>query len=168
MRRYETIVILRPSLGEADTQAVIDRATGIIESFEGSIIKIDKWGLKKLAYLIKKEAQGYYVHILYAGLPAGVEEMERVFRIDDKVMKFLTVKLQDVYTPLPEDAVAESDSPAATEAATAEPTEKTAKEAPAEEAPAEEAPAEEAPAEESPAEEAPAEEAPAEAEKTEE
>jgi len=115
MRRYETIVILRPSLGEADTQAVIDRATGIIEDFDGSIIKIDKWGLKKLAYLIKKETQGYYLYILYAGLPAGVDEMERVFRIDDNVMKFLTVKLQDVYTPLPEDETIEA------EEATAEP-----------------------------------------------
>ena len=132
MRRYETIVILRPSLGEADSQAVIDRATEIIKNFEGSIIKIDKWGLKKLAYLIKKETQGYYVHIVYAGLPAGVEEMERVFRIDDKVMKFLTVKLQDVYTPLPEDTAAETDSSVSAE--TAEP----AKEAPVEEAPAEE------------------------------
>ncbi len=103
MRRYETIVILKPTLGEEENQAVIDRATGIIEDFKGSILKIDKWGLKKLAYLIKKESQGYYVYILYAGMPAGVDEMERVFRIDDRVMKFLTVKLQDVYTPLPED-----------------------------------------------------------------
>ena len=103
MRRYETIVILKPTLGEEDNQAVIDRATGIIEEFKGSVIKIDKWGLKKLAYLIRKESQGYYVYILYAGMPAGVDEMERVFRIDDRVMKFLTVKLQDVYTPLPED-----------------------------------------------------------------
>lgn len=103
MRRYETIVILKPSLSEAENQAIIDRATKIIESFEGSIIKIDKWGLKKLAYPIQKESQGYYLYVQYAGLPAGVDEMERVFRIDDKVVKYLTVKLQDVYTPLPED-----------------------------------------------------------------
>ena len=158
MRRYETIVILRPSLGEADTQAVIDRATGIIESFEGSIIKIDKWGLKKLAYLIKKESQGFYVHILYAGLPAGVDEMERVFRIDDNVMKFLTVKLQDVYTPLPEDVAAETESSTPTETATAEPTE-TATEADSPAATETAEPAEEA---------APVEEAPAESEKGEE
>ena len=103
MRRYETIVILKPTLGEEENQAVIDRTTGIIEDFTGSIIKIDKWGLKKLAYLIKKETQGYYIYMVYAGMPAGVDEMERVFRIDDRVMKFLTVKLQDVYIPLPED-----------------------------------------------------------------
>jgi small subunit ribosomal protein S6 len=116
MRRYETIVILRPSLGEADNQAVIDRAISTIEDFDGSVIKTDKWGLKKLAYLIKKENQGYYVYIQYAGLPAGVDEMERVFRIDDKVMKYMTVKLQEVFTPLPEDEAVETEE-AATEVA---------------------------------------------------
>ena len=136
MRRYETIVILKPSLGEAENQEVIDRAVGIIESFDGKIIKIDKWGLKKLAYLIKKENQGFYVHILYAGLPAGVDEMERVFRIDDNVMKFLTVKLQDVYTPLPEDEAVNTDTsePIETEKSVEE---KTGKEEAVEEIPVE-------------------------------
>ena len=159
MRRYETIVILKPSLGEEENQAVIDRTTGIIEDFTGSVIKIDKWGLKKLAYLIKKESQGYYLYIVYAGMPAGVDEMERVFRIDDRVMKFLTVKLQEVYTPLPEDI--EEEKPV--EAAAAEETPKTSK--PVVEEVAAETPAEEAPktaeavveevAAETPAEEAP-------------
>jgi len=118
MRRYETIVILKPSLGEAENQAIIDRATGTIEEFDGSIVKIDKWGLRKTAYPIMKEIQGYYVYILYAGLPAAVDEMERVFRIDDNVMKYLTVKLQDVFKALPEDEPAqapESEPEASTE-----------------------------------------------------
>ena len=99
MRRYETIVILRPSLGEADSQAVIDRATEIIKNFEGSIIKIDKWGLKKLAYLIKKEAQGYYVYIDYAAVPSAVAEIERIFKIDDRLLKYMTLKLADSCDP---------------------------------------------------------------------
>jgi small subunit ribosomal protein S6 len=132
MRRYETIVILRPSLGEADNQAIIDRAIGTIEDFDGSVIKTDKWGLKKLAYPIKKEAQGYYVYIQYAGLPAGVDEMERVFRIDDKVMKYMTVKLQDVFTPLPEDEAVETEEAAAEPAAETAETEEDAAEPAAE------------------------------------
>jgi small subunit ribosomal protein S6 len=103
MRRYETIVILKPSLGEAENQTIIDRTTGTIAEFGGSIVKIDKWGLRKTAYPINKETQGYYVYLQYAGMPAGVDEMERVFRIDDSVLKFLTVKLQDVFAALPED-----------------------------------------------------------------
>ncbi len=120
MRRYETIVILKPSLGEAENQAITDRAVEIIEQFDGSIVRIDNWGLRKTAYPIDKETQGYYVYLQYAGLPAAVFEMERVFRIDEKVMKYLTVKLQDVFTALPEDEVVEeteSESEAAPEAA---------------------------------------------------
>lgn len=103
MRRYETITILKPNLAEADIQAIIDRTTSIIEGFAGSMIKLDRWGIKKLAYPIDKEQQGYYLYHQYAGTPEAVNELERIYRIDDRVMKFLTVKLQDVYSPLPED-----------------------------------------------------------------
>lgn len=106
MRRYETIAILKPSLAEDDLKAVIDRSTSIIEGFTGSMIKLDRWGLKKLAYPIGKELQGYYLYLQYAGTPEAVNELERIYRIDDRVIKFLTVKLQDVYSALPEDVAA--------------------------------------------------------------
>ena len=99
MRRYETIFIVRPNVAEDEIDAVINKTSSIIEGDGGSIIKIDKWGLKKLAYLIKKETQGYYVHIDYAAIPASVSELERIFRIDDKVLKYLTVKLDDSCDP---------------------------------------------------------------------
>ena len=98
MRRYETIVILRPGLSEDEVSAVIDKATETITSFDGSIVENDKWGLKKLAYPIKKEPQGYYVYLEYAGVPAAVDEMERLFRIDDRVLKYLTIKTQDIFS----------------------------------------------------------------------
>ena len=99
MRRYETIFIVRPNVAEDEIEAVINKTSSIIEGDGGTIIGIDKWGLKKLAYLIKKEAQGYYVHIDYAAIPASVSELERIFRIDDKVLKYLTVKLDNSCDP---------------------------------------------------------------------
>ncbi len=99
MRRYETIFIIRPNVAEDEIEAVISKTNSIIEGDGGTIIKIDKWGLKKLAYLIKKESQGYYVYIDYGAIPASVTEMERIFRIDDKVLKYLTVKLDDSCDP---------------------------------------------------------------------
>jgi small subunit ribosomal protein S6 len=99
MRRYETIFIVRPNIAEDEIDAVISRTSSIIEGDGGTIINIDKWGLKKLAYLIKKESQGYYVYVNYAGIPASVSEAERIFRIDDKVLKYLTVKLADSCDP---------------------------------------------------------------------
>lgn len=99
MRRYETIVIVRPGAGDTEFSAVSDKVTGTIEGFGGSIVRTDRWGLKKLAYPIKKENQGDFLYVEYAGLPDGVKEMERLIRIDDRVLKFMTVKTQDVFTP---------------------------------------------------------------------
>jgi small subunit ribosomal protein S6 len=99
MRRYETIFIVRPNVTEDEVEAVINKTSSIIEGDGGTIFRIDKWGLKKLAYLIKKENQGYYVYVDYASIPASVSEMERIFRIDDKVLKYLTVKLDDSCDP---------------------------------------------------------------------
>jgi len=99
MRRYETIVIVRPGAGETEFSSLSDKVTGTIESFGGLIVRTDRWGLKKLAYPIKKEAQGDFLYIEYAGLPDGVKEMERLIRIDDRVLKFMTVKTQDVFIP---------------------------------------------------------------------
>jgi small subunit ribosomal protein S6 len=99
MRRYETIFIARPNAAEDELEAIAAKTSAIIEGDGGSILRIDKWGLKKLAYLIKKESQGYYVFIDYAGIPASVAEIERVYRIDDRILKYLTVKIADTCDP---------------------------------------------------------------------
>ena len=95
MRRYETIYILRPTLSEDEVTEVIEKTNAILCTGEGQIIAIDRWGLRKLAYLIKKESNGYYVFCDHGTDPANVTEMERIFRIDDAVMKYMTVKVAD-------------------------------------------------------------------------
>ena len=92
MRRYETIFILRPNVGEDEINRVVESTSQIILDEKGTIIEMDKWGIKKLAYLIKKESLGYYVYCDYAGTPAAVAEIERKFRIDDTVLKYMTIK----------------------------------------------------------------------------
>jgi small subunit ribosomal protein S6 len=95
MRRYETIFILRPSAGEEEISKIINNTNQIITDEQGSIIEMNRWGMKKLAYLIKKESLGYYVFCDFAGTPAAVAEIERKFRIDDLVLKYLTIKTAD-------------------------------------------------------------------------
>ena len=99
MRRYETIFIVRPNVAEDEIEAIAAKTTSIIEGDGGTILRIDKWGLKKLAYLIKKESQGYYVFVDYAGIPASVAEIERIYRIDDRILKYLTVKIAEACNP---------------------------------------------------------------------
>ncbi len=98
MRRYETIFILRPNVGEDEINRVVESTTNIILDDKGSIIELNKWGMKKLAYLIKKESLGYYVYCDYAGTPAAVAEIERKFRIDDAVLKYMTIKTAKAIT----------------------------------------------------------------------
>lgn len=120
MRHYETIVIIRPNTGEADVAAKIDKVSGIINRFGGSVVKADNWGLKKLAYLINKEQQGIYVYFEYASVPETIAELERQLRIDDSILKYLTVKIQDVYQPaepaVEETAAEPAEAPAETPA----------------------------------------------------
>ena len=95
MRRYEQVCILRPSLSEDEINRVIDNTTQLIQDDEGSVIFLNKWGMRKLAYPIKKELQGYYVLCDFAASSTVVSEIERKFRIDDAVLKYLTVKISD-------------------------------------------------------------------------
>ena len=98
MRRYETVFIIRPSQSEDEINTIIENTKKIILDEKGSIISLSRWGLKKLAYTIKKESPGQYVFCDFAGTPAAVSEIERKFRIDDAVLKYLTIKTVDSIT----------------------------------------------------------------------
>jgi small subunit ribosomal protein S6 len=93
MRRYETTVIVDPDLSEEDRTALFDRVKEIIVQQQGILIEEDFWGTKKLAYEIRKKPRGYYARYDYCGLGPLVSELERFFRIDDRLMKYLTVLL---------------------------------------------------------------------------
>ena len=95
MRRYEQIYILRPNLSEDEITTLVENTNKIITDEAGSIISNVKWGMKKLAYPIEKELQGYYVFCDFATTPSAVAEVERKFRIDDSVLKYLSIKLAD-------------------------------------------------------------------------
>jgi small subunit ribosomal protein S6 len=95
MRRYEQVFILRPSLSEEEITRIIENSGQLIEQDGGTIIFLNKWGMRKLAYPIKKEVQGYYVLCDFAASPDVVSEIERKYRIDDAVLKYMTVKVAD-------------------------------------------------------------------------
>lgn len=98
MRRYETVFIIRPGQSEDEINTIVENSKKIILDEKGSIINLSRWGLKKLAYTIKKETQGQYVYCDFATTPAAVSELERKFRIDDAVLKYLTIKIADSIT----------------------------------------------------------------------
>jgi small subunit ribosomal protein S6 len=95
MKRYETIVIIDPDLSKDAETPIFERLNDLIPQYNGFLIETDDWGTKKLAYDIKKKNRGHYVRLDYCGDGALIQEMERFFRIDDKVMKFMTVLLDE-------------------------------------------------------------------------
>ena len=95
MRHYETTYILRPSLGEEQFTEIIERTADLVKNDSGTVIDLSRWGLKQLAYEIKKESQGYYVCMNFAAPGSAIKEIERIFGIDDRVLRYLTIKLAD-------------------------------------------------------------------------
>ncbi|MFH1102392.1 MAG: 30S ribosomal protein S6 [Pseudomonadota bacterium] len=91
MRRYETVVIANPDVPEEERKVLLDRLEGIISQKEGMLIHLDQWGMKHLAYEINKKVKGFYLCMDYLGTGALVDEIERFSRIDDRVLKFMTI-----------------------------------------------------------------------------
>jgi small subunit ribosomal protein S6 len=143
MRRYETIVIVDADVSENDRVALLSRIQEIIPQQEGVLIKEDLWGIKKLAYEIKRKPRGYYARYDYCGMGPLVDELERFFRIDDRVLKYLTVLLDsdaDVEKIQAELVAAETDSDAEVTAEQSQPAADDAPPANQESQPATEAP----------------------------
>ncbi len=95
MKRYETLFIVQVDLPEDELNGTIERYKTIVTVLKGTIIKIEKWGKRKLAYEIKKQTNGFYVLIDYVGKRTVIEELERNFKIDDKILKFMTIMKDD-------------------------------------------------------------------------
>jgi small subunit ribosomal protein S6 len=95
MRRYETFVIFDPDLSEDQRAPIVDRIKETITKQDGFLVEIDDWGSRKLAYEIKKKFRGYYSRLDYCGGGPLVNELERFFRIDDRVLKYMTVQLEE-------------------------------------------------------------------------
>ena len=91
MRRYETFVIVDPDISQEQREPVVARVKELIVQQDGFLVFEDVWGDRKLAYEIKKKERGYYIRFDYCGLSELVNEIERFFRIDDRVLKYMTV-----------------------------------------------------------------------------
>ena len=91
LRRYETILIAHVDLSEDELSNLIARYGEIVTGQKGILVKVERWGKRRLAYLIKKQMRGFYILIDYAGASAVVNELERNLKIDDKILKYMTV-----------------------------------------------------------------------------
>jgi small subunit ribosomal protein S6 len=92
-RVYEILFIVDPGLGEPDVDALTAQVQGYIEKEGGRVQKVEKWGKKRLAYLVKKHREGYYVLLVVEGNSASVKEVERRIGVTDGIIRHLTVRV---------------------------------------------------------------------------
>ena len=88
---YETIMIINSNLEEATIRATIEKFESLINA-NGKVESTEEWGKKKLAYPIKKQAEGYYVLVNFTSNPEFIDELSRIYNITDEVIKHIVVK----------------------------------------------------------------------------
>lgn len=94
---YETTFITRPELSDDGLKALHERVKGVISQFAGEIVLAEDWGKRKMAYSIQKETRGHYSYLAYTGKPGVVHELERNLRLQEHVLRFLTVNLEEEF-----------------------------------------------------------------------
>lgn len=96
---YETTYITRADATDDQQKAFLEKVKGIILAHNGQVVNVEDWGKRRLAYPIKKESRGYYTYLMYTGNNSLVAELERNLRINEQVLRFLSVKLGDDFDP---------------------------------------------------------------------
>lgn len=94
MNKYESVIIINPNTDEKAIEETISKTTDLITK-QGKVLQIDKLGVKKLAYEIRRCKKGYYISFEYETASSVIAEIERQFRINESILKFLTVRKED-------------------------------------------------------------------------
>ncbi len=148
MRNYENLVIVKPTLTAEEIQASVKAIEEVITSNGGEIAATDSMGMRKLAYPIEKNERGYFHVIYYTIAPSAITEIERRFRINEELLRFVTIKydtnreviaFNQLVTKAQKKAEVKAEAPVAAVPVEEAKTEEVATEAPATETPAVEA-----------------------------
>ncbi|MEQ8499447.1 MAG: 30S ribosomal protein S6, partial [Sneathiellaceae bacterium] len=96
MSYYETVFIVRQDVSGAQVETLANEFKGIVEAQGGSVQKIEPWGLRSLAYRIKKNRKGHYILMNIDAPPAAIAEMERMMRLNEDILRYLTVRVDEL------------------------------------------------------------------------
>ncbi|MDL1965883.1 MAG: 30S ribosomal protein S6 [Candidatus Desulfofervidus auxilii] len=99
LQEYETVIIVDPNLSEDQKEEVFAKMENIIKQHNGILKEIEKWGLRDLAFKVNHEQKGYYALLRYYGKSDIVEKLERNIRMNDKIIRFLTIKVSPIVSP---------------------------------------------------------------------
>lgn len=96
MSIYETVFIVRQDVSAAQVEAMTKTFSAVVKDFGGKVEKTESWGLRVLAYPVNKNAKGHYVMMQLSGNGATVDELERQYRLNEDVIRSITVRIDAV------------------------------------------------------------------------
>ncbi|MGQ4809691.1 hypothetical protein NKDENANG_03115 [Candidatus Entotheonellaceae bacterium PAL068K] len=91
---YETIMVLHPELTEEDVEAGIQHIVQLLETHGGEVLRVDRGGKRRLAYLVQKQRYGYYNLVHFRATPEVLPDLERSYRLNERVIRYLTVRFE--------------------------------------------------------------------------
>ena len=96
MAFYESVLIARQDLGASQVSSLVSSLSETIASNGGEVVRVDNWGLKNLAYRIKKNRKGHYVVLNISAPASAISEYERIMRFNEDVIRYMTVKVDEL------------------------------------------------------------------------
>jgi small subunit ribosomal protein S6 len=114
VQAYETLFIINPDLEEDGITRTIEIVQDVITAGGGTVLKVDKWGRRQLAYQVQKKREGYYVLLYFQAPPTLIDELNRRYKLTDTIMRYLVVQLRKTQEEeiLRSASLAESTAPA--------------------------------------------------------
>lgn len=94
MNLYEKVIIIDPNLDDSAAEDALNKVTDLITKSGGEILRIDRWGRRKLAYVLNKRDRGNYFIILFKAPPSAISELEKLCRVTDAIFKFMVIKFE--------------------------------------------------------------------------
>ncbi|WP_321370165.1 30S ribosomal protein S6 [uncultured Desulfuromusa sp.] len=108
MRNYESLYIIHPDVVGDELTAKMEKFQAVLTDQAAEIHKLDNWGTRKLAYPIKKVERGNYVQTLFCAEPEVIAEFERRLRLDEQILRFLTVRFEGDFPAVEAEAAVET------------------------------------------------------------
>ena len=95
MANYESVLIARQDLGASQVNSLVENLSEVLKREGGEVVKVDNWGLKNLAYRIKKNRKGHYVLLNIVAPAKAVCEYERLMRLNEDIIRYMTIKVDE-------------------------------------------------------------------------
>ncbi len=95
LRCYESVVVFVPELEEGQLEEQVEWVKGLLDKGGAQLVEVENWGKKRLAYEIEKRREGFYVLFRFRAQGGLIEELEKNYRLNGKVLRYLTVKRKD-------------------------------------------------------------------------